>query len=144
MNKRNQPSWDRITVLRYALMQIPGIVLVAAALWFMHGVFGLPERSAWTLLLLWLVKDSLMFFYVWPAYQGSQGDGWYSLVGMHGEVRGELHPEGYIRIGGVLWKAKADPKSCPILPGTKIEVVGREGIKLLVRPLTPPNPDQDG
>ncbi|SDB60005.1 NfeD-like C-terminal, partner-binding [Desulfonatronum thiosulfatophilum] len=143
LSKQNQPTWDRTTVLRYALMQIPGVALVGAGLWFLHSVLGLSERSAWMLMLLWLAKDTLMFFFVWPAYQANVGDGWYSLVGLRGEVRGEMHPEGYIRIGGVLWKAKADPKTCPIPPGTVIEVVGREGIKLIVRPLPPPNPEQD-
>lgn len=131
-----RPGWDGATVLRYAVLQIPGILLCAMVLWIVHSVLGIISgKLAWLVLLLWIIKDSLLFFLVWPAYQAGEGDGWYSLVGLLGEVRRELHPEGYVRVGGVLWKAKADPGQCPIAPGTRVEVVGREGIKLLVRPL---------
>ena len=131
---RSSPAWTKKTLFRYALFQIPGIILAGLAAWGMHGLLGFSARTAWALLLLWLVKDALMFVFVWPAYQGSEGDGWYSLVGLQGEVRRPLHPEGYIRIRGVLWKAKTDVDALPVPTGTKVDVVGREGIQLIVRP----------
>ncbi|WP_146164737.1 NfeD family protein [Desulfonatronum sp. SC1] len=130
---RSNPAWSRKTLLRYALFQVPGIILVGVVLWVLHALLGVSTRIAWTLLLLWLAKDALMFFFVWPAYQGSEGDGWYSLIGLRGEVRRPLRPEGYIRIRGVLWKAKAEDETAEILPGTQVDVVGRDGIQLIVR-----------
>ncbi|WP_156932926.1 NfeD family protein [Desulfonatronum lacustre] len=131
---RSNPAWSRKTLLRYALFQVPGIILVGVFLWVLHALLGVSARIAWVLLLLWLVKDALMFFFVWPAYQGSEGDGWYSLVGLRGEVRRPLRPEGYIRIRGVLWKARAEDQTAQIPPGTQVDVVGRDGIQLIVRP----------
>jgi membrane protein implicated in regulation of membrane protease activity len=133
-HSRNNPSWSRKTLLRYVLFQVPGIILVVVVLWMLHSLLGVSARIAWTLLLLWLAKDALMFFFVWPAYQGSEGDGWYSLIGLRGEVRRPLRPDGYIRIRGVLWKARAEDEAANIPPGMQVDVVGRDGIQLIVRP----------
>ncbi|WP_031386186.1 NfeD family protein [Desulfonatronum thiodismutans] len=116
------------------MFQVPGIILVGIVLWVLHAFLGVSARIAWALLLLWLAKDALMFFFVWPAYQGSEGDGWYSLIGLRGEVRRPLRPDGYIRIRGVLWKARAEDEAANVLPGTQVDVVGRDGIQLIVRP----------
>lgn len=132
----NKQGWNKKTLMRYALLQIPGILLAGMTLWFLHNFFGISHRLARFLFLLWLAKDALMFFFVWPAYQVNEGDGWYSLVGLQGVTRDALRPEhaeGYIRIQGVLWKARLDNGHRPIKPGTKVVVVGRQGIKLTVR-----------
>ena len=131
---RNKPAWNKTTRLRSAVFQIPGIVLVGFVLWGLHAWLGVSGRTAWALFVLWLAKDALMFFYVWPAYQVGEGDGWYSLIGLRGEVRRPLRPEGYIRIRGVLWKARTEDETTEILPGTLVDVVGRDGIQLIVRP----------
>ena len=131
---RNKPTWTRKTLLRYAVLQIPGIILAGFVLWGLHAGLGVSGRTAWGLFLLWLAKDALLFFFVWPAYQGSEGDGWYSLIGLRGEVCRPLRPEGYIRIRGVLWKARAEDETQEIPPETKVDVVGRDGIQLIVRP----------
>lgn len=128
-----KPTWNRKTVLRYVALQLPGIVLVSTILWGMHAVFGISERMVWALLLFWIVKDTLLFFFVWPAYQVIEGDGWYSLNGLRGEVRKPLQPEGVIRIRGVLWKARVEDELAVIPAGTQVEIVGREGIRLIVR-----------
>jgi len=132
--RRNGPTWNKKTLVRYILFQIPGIILVGTVLWGMHGLLNVSTRTAWALMLLWLAKDALMFVFVWPAYQASEGDGLYSLIGLQGEVRRPLRPEGYIRIRGVLWKAKAESGILPVPAGTKVDIVGREGILLIVRP----------
>ncbi|WP_045223079.1 NfeD family protein [Desulfonatronum thioautotrophicum] len=135
-----KPTWTRKTLLRYGMLQIPGILLIGMVLWTGYYVLGISGRTIWTLFLLWLIKDTVMFFFVWPAYQVSEGDGWYSLNGLRGEVRKPLQPEGYIRIRGVLWKAKCEDTSAIIPAGTQVDVVGREGIVLIVRPRHKPDP----
>lgn len=131
---RKKPTWSRKTLLRYGLFQIPGIILVGMLLSGMHAFLGISGGTVAALFLVWLVKDGLLFFYVWPAYQVNEDDGWYSLNGLWGEVRRPLQPEGYIRIRGVLWKARAEDETRVIPSGTRVHVVGREGILLIVRP----------
>jgi membrane protein implicated in regulation of membrane protease activity len=127
------PNWNRKTLFRYSLIQIPGVLFAGAILWVLHNHLGLSQSMAWAILLLWLAKDVLLFFFVWPAYQGSEGDGYYSLVGLHGEVANTLNPEGYVRIRGILWKARTEQKNKMLPTGTKVVVVGRDGIELIVR-----------
>jgi len=128
-----KPTWNRRTVLRYTMLQLPGVVLVGMVLWGVHAISGISERMTWALLLFWIIKDTLLFFLVWPAYQVTDGDGWYSLNGLRGEVRKALQPEGVIRIRGALWKARVENESEVIPVGTQVEIVGREGIRLIVR-----------
>ncbi len=58
------------------------------------------------------------------------------LIGMTGEVRSPLNPEGQVFVDGTLWKAIAfDP---PIEVGEKVQVERVEGLKLYVRWLPSP------
>ena len=54
------------------------------------------------------------------------------LVGLLGETRGDLAPEGPVFVKGTLWKGR----SCngPIPPGTKVRIRGVDGLILRVEP----------
>lgn len=54
------------------------------------------------------------------------------LVGLPGETRGELAPEGPVFVKGTLWKGRSS--NGPIPPGTRIRVRGVEGLILRVEP----------
>ena len=58
------------------------------------------------------------------------------LVGQVGEARTAIHHEGSVYVGGEMWSARS-PR--PIPAGSKVRVVGREGLILLVEPLTAPS-----
>lgn len=53
------------------------------------------------------------------------------LTGMTGEARSAIDPVGSAYVDGELWTAKADST---IAPGTRIRVVGQEGLLLVVEP----------
>jgi membrane-bound serine protease (ClpP class) len=53
------------------------------------------------------------------------------MVGSRGEVVKSLDPEGMVKIRGELWKAKSAGRKINV--GTEVVVVGREGLKLIVR-----------
>lgn len=127
-------GWRRSTLIRYALFQIPGIGLAGCAFWLLHALFGVRPMLCWTGMVLWVLKDMVLFFFVWPAYQSDQDDGPHALVGLHGVSREALHPEGYIRLCGVLWRARS-AEDVPIPPATRVLVVARQGLTLIVRPL---------
>ncbi|MFQ5922303.1 MAG: NfeD family protein [Anaerolineales bacterium] len=52
------------------------------------------------------------------------------LIGQVGEARSAIDPVGSAYVGGELWTAKADST---IAPGSRIRVVGREGLLLVVK-----------
>jgi membrane protein implicated in regulation of membrane protease activity len=127
-------GWSRSTLIRYALLQLPGIGLAGCVVWILHVLFGLSLMLCWIGMGLWVLKDVVLFFFVWPAYQSGQEDGPHTLIGLHGVSREALHPEGYIRLYGVLWRAKS-VGGVPIPPATRVLVVARQGLTLIVRPL---------
>jgi membrane-bound ClpP family serine protease len=53
-----------------------------------------------------------------------------SMVGTRGKATGKLSPEGMVRIKGELWTATASNSN--IVAGDEIEVVGEDGLRLVV------------
>jgi membrane-bound ClpP family serine protease len=54
------------------------------------------------------------------------------LVGLVGETRGELDPEGAVHVKGTLWRGRS--VEGPIPAGTKVRVRGVDGLVLRVEP----------
>ncbi|HVH52902.1 MAG TPA: NfeD family protein, partial [Actinomycetota bacterium] len=61
------------------------------------------------------------------------------LVGLLGETRGELKPEGPVYVKGTLWRGRSNDG--PIPPGTRVRVRGVDGLVLRVEP--DPGPGED-
>jgi membrane-bound serine protease (ClpP class) len=57
------------------------------------------------------------------------------LVGLVGETRGELKPEGPVFVKGAMWRGRT--MNGPIAPGTRIRVRGVDGLILRVQPDPP-------
>jgi membrane-bound serine protease (ClpP class) len=66
---------------------------------------------------------------VWQARRAPAFVGADSMVGAEGEAREELAPEGLVFVSGALWKAVAPE---PIHAGSRVRVVGRDGLQLKV------------
>ena len=54
-----------------------------------------------------------------------------SVVGTHGVALTDIAPIGLVQSGGEQWSARSDDQG--IHAGEKVEVIGREGLRLLVR-----------
>jgi membrane-bound serine protease (ClpP class) len=61
------------------------------------------------------------------------------LVGLTGEVRSDLDPEGGVAVKGTVWRART--MDGPIAKGTKVRVRRIEGLVLQVEPEPEPEPD---
>jgi membrane-bound serine protease (ClpP class) len=64
------------------------------------------------------------------------------LVGLVGETRGELTPEGPVYVKGALWRGRS--ADGPIPPGTRVRVRAVDGLILRVQPEPGPEPDESG
>lgn len=53
------------------------------------------------------------------------------MVGIEGQVVDRLAPEGFVRIGGELWNARAENGSIDV--GIDVIVVRQSGLKVVVR-----------
>jgi membrane protein implicated in regulation of membrane protease activity len=128
---------ERLTlkvVLRYALIQLPGTVLLALVillinrwwvtvpLWLGSGIVGLS-----------IVKDIVLFPLLWRSYAGGDPDDPSSMIGRRGIVIGRLDPEGHVRVRGELWRAETVENDRPVEEGQGVAVVGVSGLKLYVR-----------
>ncbi|MGA9190108.1 MAG: NfeD family protein [Anaerolineales bacterium] len=101
------------------LFRIPGRILAVDPL------LG-AGTSLLTLIFFWLVvRKSLL------AFRSPSSDSLSAVMGKVGEARTLLNPVGSVFVNGELWSARADTE---IPPGTKIVVVGREGLILIVQP----------
>jgi membrane-bound serine protease (ClpP class) len=85
----------------------------------------------------------LKFLLVYPSVRrtGRQpvATGLESLLRKRGLVVDPLDPEGYVKIGGELWRARTI--STPIAPGKEVEVCGLDRTRLLVKEIgEPPSP----
>jgi membrane protein implicated in regulation of membrane protease activity len=55
-----------------------------------------------------------------------------NIIGSHGTVTKPLDPEGYVKVQGVLWKAICNELKPGV--GDEVEVIGLEGLTLVVQP----------
>jgi len=124
----------RRVILRYALFQIPGFALLLFILLLIQRWFGLPTWFFYGALVLWIVKEIVLFPFVWRAYDRDRLKELHSLVGMEGIVEERLAPSGYIRVHGELWQAEIIREGPPIEKGEVVRIQGIRGLVLLVYP----------
>ncbi len=118
---------------RYSLLQIPGLALTAALLWWGWSLDWLRAGTAVVLFLLWLLKDILLYPLYRPALDRSVPHGARALVGRAAIVSVPLQPVGRVRVGSESWRARGRAGRC--LPaGTAVRVVSASGLTLLVEP----------
>jgi membrane-bound ClpP family serine protease len=129
MKKR---TWSYRTVIRYVLFQLPGTVVLVLLLFLVRQWISIPGWFVWILLALWVIKDAIMFPFVWRAYdKNSQGIA-ESMIGMQGIARDRMDPSGYILIRGELWHAELIEGASPIDRGQEVRILGNRGFTLLV------------
>jgi membrane protein implicated in regulation of membrane protease activity len=119
-------------LLRYALLQLPGIALAGLALYALHRWWRLAAWEAWLLLALWIAKDALLYLPLRRALSAGEGRlGAAALVGAEAVVEQELAPRGRVRVRGELWQAQA-PDGDAIAAGTRVRVRAVRGLTLEV------------
>ena len=127
------------TRARYWLLQIPGWVLLILVLGFAHEWFDLPAWVGGLILVLWVVKDAILYPILKPGYETATKTGLERLVGLLGLAKQDLDPEGYVLVNGELWRAIADPPDKTILKGADVRVAAADGMRLTVSEIADPN-----
>ena len=128
-------NFDRHPALRFWLIQLPGLVLIAA-LTSLAAHEGLVAPSTAALIFIgWLVKDLILY----PIYVRTEGIhyplGREAVVGARGEVISAVSPEapGQVRVRGELWQART-VAGRRLEAGTEVEVFGVDGLTAYVKP----------
>jgi len=120
------------TVLRYALLQVPGLVLLIAVLFYPHDIFQISVSLKYIIIIFWVSKDAIMFPFVWRSYDPAGFNPVHTMRGKIGVALEHLDPEGYIMVNGERWKACAAGIQTSIEKGSPVEVVEMHGLCLHV------------
>ena len=126
------PRHAHSTRVRYALFQLPGAFAVAGLLFLLVHGWDLSPRIAALFLLLWVLKDAALYPFVRKAYEPSSGGGADALIGAEATVCDRLGPEGYVRVGHELWRARLRGGTAE--KGDRVRVLEVRGLTLVVEP----------
>ncbi len=116
---------------RYFLFQIPSLTIVSIISYFVYLYFELPVWIAALMVVLWIVKDIIMFPFVWKSYS-LESEHNSKLVGKTGITLTDLDPKGSVRVNGEIWRAINMEKQ-KIAKGKQILVKAINGMELQVK-----------
>ena len=119
---------------------LAGILVVVGVLLIFSASFGvtyyglaLQIEAALAIILLIIAAIAAWLFYVGVKAQYSKvKTGKEALIGAKGIATTDLKPKGEVRVMGEFWQATA--KDTTIANGQAVEVVGMEGMFLVVKP----------
>jgi membrane protein implicated in regulation of membrane protease activity len=118
--------------LRYILLNIPGLVVVILILIIIQHWVALPEWLFWSIIGFWIVKDVVLFPFVWRAYDWERSGRSRSMIGERGFAKERLAPKGYVQVRGELWRAETIDGGPPIEMGQSVKIVKMDGLTLFV------------
>ena len=123
--------------IRYGLLMIPGTVVLALILVVAREWIALPFWFFCSVIGFAILKDVVMFPFVWRAYDADQPGLSRSMIGARGIAIERLAPTGYIDVQGELWKAERIGQGPWIEKGGQVRVRKMKGLRLFVEPEIP-------
>jgi len=129
---------------KYALFQIPELLLFAVALTIAGRWINIPDWFFWSVMVLLMVKNGMLFPLVRRAYDSRDVLSAESLIGTKGTVIESLNPIGYVRANGELWKAKVSGQGQTIAKGEWVRVEDVKGFCLIVGRIDYPGSNPGG
>ena len=131
-------GWSVRVVLRYALIQVPFTALVTVVLIWVRKWVDLPVWFICGLIAFLVIKDIVLFPFVWRAYDPDSPGLTNTMEGARGIALNDLHPSGYVEIRAERWQAEVIEGSPPISRGQAVRVREIRGLTLIVQ-LDPKN-----
>ena len=122
---------------RYILLNIPELAAVILILIIIQHWVELPRWLFWSIIGFWVLKDTLLFPFVWRAYDWERPGRSRSMIGERGIAKERLAPAGYVKVRGELWRAVKIDDGPPIEIGQSVKIVKMEGLTLFVEQVTP-------
>jgi membrane protein implicated in regulation of membrane protease activity len=117
---------------KYLLLQVPGWILGAVVLVAVWNWAGLPAWIAVLVFILLVAKDFAIYPFVRSSFRVNHRTGMGQLIGARGTTREGLNPNGYVRVGGELWRAETEPGLPAVPAGGTVRVRKTRGLTLIV------------
>jgi membrane protein implicated in regulation of membrane protease activity len=111
---------------------MPGLVAVILILIIIQYWVVLPVWLFLSIIGFWIVKDAVLFPFVWRAYDWDRPGRSRSMIGQSGIAKERLAPCGYVQIQGELWRAEKMGDGPPIEAGQPVQIIKMEGLTLFV------------
>ncbi|MFO7890352.1 MAG: NfeD family protein [bacterium] len=126
--------WSFRILLRYILLQLP--VLVLLVIMYIVSKKYEPTLSLWVLILLilWGIKDIILYPFVWKAYIPQDVKESASMLGQRGKALTDINPFGTVEVRGEIWNARSIEKKNPIKERDAVRIVEIQGLMLIVEP----------
>ena len=131
MGKRR---WSRRVVIKYTLLQLPALVFLALILYLIRLWVQMPAWLIWGMVGLWVVKDVILFPFVWRSYDQDRYADANTMIGLRGIVKDRLAPSGYVEVHGELWQAEVVEGATYVESGDAVRVKEIRGLTLIVQP----------
>ena len=130
----NPTRWNRRTLYKYSLFQIPGVILIIIGLALFDYWIDLPGWI-WALTLgVWVAKDALMFPFLWRSFDDRYQAHTYLPLNQTATVVERIDPVGRVRFRNELWGAELAEGVEPIELDITVRVVEAKGLLLVVAP----------
>ena len=120
-------------LIRYSLLQLPGTLLLILVLLGIRRWWDFPVWAAVVAVAMWIVKDALLYPFIWRAYDWDRMGDNFTMLQRVGTVVEGLDPSGYVRVRGELWKATVEDGAAALETGREVTVVRMDGMRLIVR-----------
>ena len=118
---------------KYLLFQVPGWLALGVAAWAAHRWLGVHAWLAILGCVAWVAKDLALFAWVREAYSVTTRPAGAHLLGARAIAQEPLAPEGLVRIGPELWRARLVAGEAPVPAGAAVVVETIDGLTLRVR-----------
>lgn len=121
---------------RYALFQVPGLLILVGVVVGLYRWAMLPGWGAVALVAVWILKDAALYPWLRTAYEPDSRRVIERLIGLAGVTVEPLAPRGYVRVRGELWQAESAEPGNTIDAGRTVTVHAIATDVLLVRPFS--------
>ena len=128
------------TFFRYLAFQIPGMLGVLLVLAVAGQIYEWSGEVLAGLFGAWVVKDLAMYPLVRGSYELRDAEPSRALIGRRARAEQALSPEGYVRMGSELWRARLVTGGA-VAPGDEVQVVSVVAVTLVVEPAGAPDAD---
>ncbi len=139
---RPSPLLRGSTLRRYAIFQVPEVVLGGLVLAVLVDFRVISHSLGWILFAVWVLKEAALYPFIARAFEPSNGSPTDALLGVACVVTARVTPEtaGKVRIGPEFWNARLEPGSRAAEIGTEVCVEAVDGLTLRVRAVGPNSP----
>jgi membrane protein implicated in regulation of membrane protease activity len=130
----NERKWSARVLMKYTLLQLPGLIVFFIIMLFILRWFELPVWLFWCSVFAWVAKDVILYPFVWRAYDQQHKQDEDAMIGACCIAQEQMAPSGYVLVRGEFWKADLTPGSRFVEKGERVRVRETRGLTLVVEP----------